>query len=140
MIIIKRAFVILLWAGIIWDIFRYLGKLHNQYVQFLKMIHNGSVMTESQIFSILIEMSSWPCALLTFSFLIILRISSFLILGANNILLVLKIFLEGNILLLLISVHGEAKKSLKRFAFSVKSDTILLFTKREGIKGTLLPL
>ena len=139
MIIIKRAFVILFMGWYNMRHFQVSGKTP-QSIQFLKMILNGSVITESQIFSILIEMSSWPCALLTFSFLIILRISSFLILGANNILLVLKIFLEGNILLLLISVHWEAKKSLKRFAFSVKSDTILLCTKREGIKGTLLPL
>ena len=37
--------------------------------------------------------------------LIILRISSLLILSANKLLLVLKVFLEGNILLLLIGVH-----------------------------------
>ena len=93
------------------------------------MILNGSIITESEILSILIEMSSWLCALLTFSFLIILRISSFSILSANNLLLVLKLFLEGNILLSLIGVHWEAKKSLKRLAFSVKYDTVLLFTK-----------
>ena len=126
--------VIFLWAGIIWDIFQVSGKTP-QSIQFLKIILNGSVITESQISSILIEMWSWPCALLTFSFLIIFRISSFLMLSANNLLLVLKIFLEGNILLLLIGVHWEAKKSLKRLAFSMKSDTILLFIKRGGIKG-----
>ena len=77
---------------------------------------------------------------MTFRFLIISRISSLLILSVNKLLLVLKVFLEGNILLLLIGVHLKAKKSLERLAFSVKSDTILLFTKRGGIKGTLLPL
>ena len=43
-------------------------------------------------------------------------------------------------MLLLIGVHWEAKKSFKRLAFSVKPDTILLFTTRGGIKETLVAL
>ena len=37
-------------------------------------------------------------------------------------------------------VHWVAKKSLNRFAFSVKSDKILLFTNNGGVKGILLTL
>ena len=76
----------------------------------------------------------------TFTFLIILRISSFLILSLYSLLLVLKDFLGGNTLLLLIGVHWEAEKSLKSLAFSVKSDTILLFTNKGDINRTLAPL
>ena len=36
--------------------------------------------------------------------------------------------------------HCVAKKSLNRFAFSVKADTILLFTNNGGIRGILLLL
>ena len=111
-----------------------------QSTQFLNKIDKGSVTTESQIFSILIELSSWPWALFTFKFLIILRISSLVNLIAVNLLSVIKYLLEGKTLLLEIGVHWEEKKTLKRLAFSVKSDTILLFTNRRGIKGTLLPL
>ena len=37
----------------------------------------GSTTLESHIFNNHIEISSWPCALLTFKFLVIVRISSF---------------------------------------------------------------
>ena len=52
----------------------------------------------------------------------------------------LKDFLEGKTLILGIGVHWEAKKLLQRLAFSVKSDTISLFTNRGGINGILVPL
>ena len=41
---------------------------------------------------------------------------------------------EGSMLLLGKGVHWAAKKSLNRFAFSVKSDTILLFTNNGGLR------
>ena len=47
---------------------------------------------------------------------------------------------EGNMLLPDKGVHWVAKKSLNRFAFFVKSDTILLFTNNGGIKVILLSL
>ena len=72
--------------------------------------------------------------------LIIFRISSFSKLIENNLDWVLKEIAEGNTLLLDKGVHWVAKKSLNRFAFSVKSDTILLFTNNGGIKGILLSL
>ena len=97
-----------------------------QSAQFLNKIDKGSVTTESQIFSILIEISS-PWALFTFKFLIILRVSYLLNLIVVNFLSVIKNLLEGKKLLLEIGVHWEEKKTLKRLAWA-------------GIKGTLLPL
>ena len=46
-----------------------------QSIQFLEIIDKGSVTTDSHISSSFIEMSSWLLTLLTFIFLIILRIS-----------------------------------------------------------------
>ena len=63
---------------LVWDIFQMSGNIP-QSTQFLSKIDKGSVTTESQIFSIHIEISSWPWALFTFKFLIILRTSSLLI-------------------------------------------------------------
>ena len=110
-----------------------------QSTQFLSKIYKDSVTTESQILSILVGISSWPWASFTFKFLIILKILSLLNLIVVNLLSVIKYLLEGKTLLLEIDVHWEEKKTLKRLAFSVKSDTISLFTNRGGIKGTLLP-
>ena len=73
-------------------------------------------------------------------FLIIFRISSFSKLIEDNLDWVLKKIAEGNMVLLDKGVHWVAKKPLNRFAFSVKSDTILLFTNNGGIKGFLLSL
>ena len=126
-------FIIFLWVGIIWDIFQMSGNIPQS--QFLNKIDKGSVTTESQIFSILIEISSWPCALFTFKFLI-LRKSSLLNLIIVNLLSVIKCLQEGKTLLLEIVVHWE-EKNIERLVFSVKSDIILLFTNRGGIKGTL---
>ena len=72
--------------------------------QFLNTIDKGSVTIESQIFSILIEILSWSCALFTFKFLI-LRISSLLNLVIVNLLSVMKCLQEGKTLLLEIVVH-----------------------------------
>ena len=49
-----------------------------QSTQFFSKTGEGSVTTESQIFSILIEISLWPQTLFKFKFLIILKISSLL--------------------------------------------------------------
>ena len=46
-------------------------------MQFSQISGRGSTTSESHIFNIRKEISSWPCALLTIKFLIILRISSF---------------------------------------------------------------
>ena len=108
-----------------------------QSIQFLSKIDKGSVTTESQIFSILIEISPWPWALFTFNFLIILRILSFIKLIVANLLSVINYLLEVKPLLLEIGVHWEEKKTLKSLTFSVKSDTVLLFTNRGEIKETL---
>ena len=128
-----------LYAGMIWDLFHISGKTP-EFIQFLYISDRGSTNTESHIFNIRIEILSWPCALLTLRFLIIFRISSFSKLIEDNVEWVLKEIAEGNTLLLDKGVHWVAKKSLNRFAFSVKSDTILLFTNNGGIKGILLSL
>ena len=75
-------------------------------------------------------------ALFTCRFLIILRISSFLILSLYSLFIVFKDFLEGKALLLLIGGHWEAKKSLKRLALSLKFNTNLIFF--NSIYGILL--
>ena len=46
-------------------------------MQFSQISGRGSTTSESHIFNIRKEISSWPCTLLTLKFLIILRISSF---------------------------------------------------------------
>ena len=73
-------------------------------------------------------------------FLIIFRISPLSKLIEDNLELSFKKIAESNMLLLDKGVHWVAKKSLSRFSFSVKSDTILLFTNNGGIKGILLSL
>ena len=123
----------------IWDLFHISGKTP-EFIQFLYISGRGSTNTESHIFNICIEILSWTCALLMLRFLIIFRISSFSKLIEDNLDWVLKEIAEGNTLLLDKGVHWVAKKSLNRFAFSVKSDTILLFTNNGGIKGILLSL
>ena len=128
-----------LYVGMIWDLFHISGETPES-IQFLYISDRGSTNTESHIFNIRIEILSWPCALLTLRFLIIFRISSFSKLIEDNVEWVLKEIAEGNTLLLDKGVHWVAKKSLNRFAFSVKSDTILLFTNNGGIKGILLSL
>ena len=128
-----------LYVGMIWDLFHISGETPES-IQFLYISDRGSTNTESHIFNIRIEILSWPCALLTLSFLIIFRISSFSKLIEDNLDWVLKEIAEGNMLLLDKGVHWVAKKLLNRFAFSVKSDTILLFTNNGGIKGILLSL
>ena len=128
-----------LYIGMIWDLFHISGKTP-EFIQFLCISDRGSTNTESHIFNIRIEILSWPCALLTLRFLIIFGISSFSKLMEDNLHWVLKEIAEGNTLLLDKGVHWVAKKSLNRFTFSVKSDTILLFTNNGGIKGILLSL
>ena len=51
-----------------------------------------------------------------------------------NLLSVITYLLEGKTLLLEIDEHWEEKNTLKRLAFSVKSDRILLFTNKGEIK------
>ena len=51
-----------------------------------------------------------------------------------NLLSVIRYLLEGKTLLLEIDEHWEEKNTLKRLAFSVKSDRILLFTNKGKIK------
>ena len=113
--------------------FRISGKTP-EFMQFLYISDRESTDTESHIFNIPIEILSWPCALLTLRFLIISRISSFSKL-IDHLDWVLKEIAEGNTPLLDKGVHWVPKKSLNRFAFSIKSNTILLFTNNGGIKG-----
>ena len=75
-------------------------------------------------------------ALFTCRFLIILRLSSFLVLSLYSLFIVFKDFLEGKALLLLIGGHWEAKKLLKRLALSLKFNTNLIFF--NSIYGILL--
>ena len=63
--------------------------------------------------SCIFNISSQPCALLTFKFLIILRISSFSKEIEFNLEWVLKHIVEGKTLLLVKGVHWAAKKLLK---------------------------
>ena len=107
---------------LVWDIFQMSGNIP-QSTQFLSKIDKGSVTTESQIFSIRIEVPLWPWALFTFKSLIILRILSLLNLIVVNLLWVMKYSLEGKTLLLETGVHWEEKKTLKSLDFPVKSDT-----------------
>ena len=133
MVVINATFIICLYIGMIRDLFHVSGKTP-EFIQFLCISDRGSTNTESHIFNIRIEILSWPCALLTLRFLIIFRISSFSKLIEDNLDWVLKEIAEGSMLLLGKGVHWAAKKSLNRFAFSVKSDTILLFTNNEGLR------
>ena len=73
--------------------------------QFLNKIDKGSVTTESQIFSILIEISLWPRTLFKFKFLIILKISSLLNSVVVNHFSVVKYLQESKTILLEIDEH-----------------------------------
>ena len=98
-----------------------------------------STTSESYIFNICTEMSSWPCAL-TVKFLIILRISSFSKEIEFTPEWVLQDITDSKTLLLVKGVHWVPKKPLKRFNFFVKSDAILLLTNNGETYGTLVSL
>ena len=89
----------------------------------------------SQIFIILMEIPSWPCALCIFSALIILRISSSLKFIEFSLDCVKNIWFAGNALLFFKGVHCSAKNLLKMFAFVWISITKLSPIKRGGIAG-----
>ena len=82
-----------------------------QSTQFFSKTGEGSVTTESQIFSILIEISLWPWALFAFKFLTILRMSSLLNLIVVNLLSFIKYLVEGKTLL------SEEKKKIEKVSF-----------------------
>ena len=115
--------------------FPYIKKNSRVYTIF---IYKWQGNTESHVVNICIEILPWPCASSMLRFLIILKISSFSKLIEDNLDWVLKKTAEGNTLMLDKGVHWVAKKSLNRADFSVKSDTLLLFTSNEGIKGIFL--
>ena len=65
------------YVAMIWHHFHISGKIPES-MQFSYISDRGSTTSELHIFNNNhIEILSWPCALLTFKFLIILRISSF---------------------------------------------------------------
>ena len=76
-----------------------------QSTQFFSKTGEGSVTTESQIFSILIEISLWPRTLFKFKFLIILKISSLLNSVVVNHFSVVKYLQESKTILLEIDEH-----------------------------------
>ena len=94
----------------------------------------------SHILIIFMEISSWPWALFTFKFIVILmtKLSEK---GTEFILeFVNYIWFSSSLLPLARGVHSLIKKSLKIFVLALKSVTNLLLTKRDGITGILLPL
>ena len=82
----------------------------------------------SQIFIILIEISSWPWALCMFKSLIILRISSSTKSKEHSL-------DSRKTWFIFMGVHSSAKNLLEIFAFFLTLFTNLPFTKRRGISG-----
>ena len=89
--------------------------------------------------SILIKISSWPCALFTFSAMIIFTISLAIISREERVSFGVTSNV-GNVLSLGTSVHCLQKDSLNKLAFSLKSVTKLLLTSNGGIRGIFLLL
>ena len=98
------------------------------------IIFKGTVKDSLQILIIFIDILPQPWALAGSRFLIINDMSSFVI--SNNIILALVLYKNnGNKPEFFTGVHIDAKKLLKRFAFSQKSDTNLPLTNKGGIGG-----
>ena len=127
------------WTGITLDFFHIHGKVPVLKL-LLNIIDKGFNKAESPIFIILMEISSWPCALLMFKALIIF--DSILIIKNNweKSLISTKNKLTWHSLPLLSGVYWQVKNSLNLLAFSLKSETSLPSIKRGGMTGIFLPL
>ena len=94
-------------------------------------------MADSHSLSILLEISSWPCALFTFSALIIFPVSPAIISSEERVSFGVSSNV-GNVLSLAAGVHCLQKNSLNKLAFSLKSVIKLLLTSNGGIRGIFL--
>ena len=106
----------------------------------MKIIDGGFTIEQSHTFSNLIDISSYPCALLVFKECIILRISWSLNEIDDKLALVNRIVTRGKVLLFETGVHWDVKKAVKWFAFSLKFDISLLLIHMGGINGIFFPL
>ena len=95
-------------------------------------------MADSHSLSILIEILSRPCALFTFSALIIFPISLAIISSEERVSFGVSSNV-GNVLSLATGVHCLQKNSLNKLAFSLKSVTKLLLIINGVIRG-IFPL
>ena len=123
-------------AGIIFLFFHMSGKIPF-FNDFSKMIFRGIVTGSLQIFIILIDLLSYPWDLPKFNEFIIYNISLFVTKKQWILVFVLKIK-GGNLQLFFIGAHIEAKKLLKRFPFSQKSEIKLPSASKDGIAGIFL--
>ena len=121
------------------NFFQLLGK-DPLFKQFLKIIGRGFTIEESHIFNNLIDISSYPWALLILKECIILRISWSLNEIDGKLVLIAGINTRGNILSLETRVYWDAKKALELILFSLKFDIGLLMIKVGGIIGEFFPL
>ena len=94
-------------------------------------------MADSSSLSILMEISSWPCALFIFSALIIFPISLAIISGEERVSFGVSSNFS-NVLSLATGVHCLQINSLSKLAFSLKSVIKLLLTSNGGIRGIFL--
>ena len=85
------------------------------------------------------EILSWPCALFTFSALIIFPISLAIISIEDTVSFGVSSNV-GNVLSLATGVHCLQKNSLNKLAFSLKLVTKLLLTSKGGIREIVLSL
>ena len=96
------------------------------------IIFKGTVNDSLQVLIIFIDILSQPWALAGSKFFIINDMSSSV--TSNDVILALVLYENnGNKLEFFIGVHIDAKKLLKRFAFSQKSETNLPLTNKGGI-------
>ena len=128
-----------LWIGTRLDFFQLLGK-DPLSKQFFKIIVRGLTIEDSHIFSGLIDISSYRCALLIFKEWLILRIPWSFNEIDDKLALVTGVVTRVKVPLFETGVHWDTNKALKWFAFSLKFDIDLLLIKMGGINGIFFPL
>ena len=128
-----------LWTGTIFDFFQVSGKVLVS-IQFWNNKDRGGMIDLSHNFNILIDISSYPWALLMSRAQRIFNIWSSEKLILENLASESCSSNVGKTLSFFDGVHFEAKKLLKWSAFLLKSASNLLFVTSGGISGTFLPL
>ena len=133
-------FVTCLWTGITFAFFHSFGK-HSLITLLLKRICRCFEIDVGHNFNMGVGIPSQPWALFGSNEPISLITVSVSILMSESLVTVSRVWLLGRELLsFVIGLHSSLKKSLNRFAFSKKSVTNSLFTRRDGINGIFKPL
>ena len=128
-----------LWTGTVLAFFHSLGK-HSFSKQFLKRVYKGFAIEEAHNFTIRIDISSCPWALLGSNDLTILIMSSTQNAEVDSFFFSCKRYIRWNGTAVIYCGTLLIKQLWNKFAFTKKSVTSWFPTGNGGIKGILVPL